>query len=201
MKGIGPATASLLLAVHDPENVIFFSDEVYRWLCADGEKVSPKYTIKEFDEIHGNAKTIMDRLKVSPIEVEKAAFVIIKENEPVYEPKPKSVPSGKPRGRPAKAEGEKELKKETVPGRGRGHDPRTVKVAQKTPLGEPKPRGRPAAVKAEKLATPAKSEPKRRGRPAAVKNEEVITPAKAGDKRRAEEEATPGTGASKRAKV
>ena len=28
LKGVGPATASLLLAVHDPSNVIIFSDEL-----------------------------------------------------------------------------------------------------------------------------------------------------------------------------
>lgn len=140
--------------------------------------MSPKYTVKEFDEIHSNAKTIMDRLKVSPIEVEKAAFVIIKENEPVYEPKPKPVPSGRPRGRPAKAESEKKPKKATVPGRGPGRPRQTAKAAEKTPLGEPKPRGRPPAVKDEGASTPAES----------------------GDKRKAEKETTPGTG-SKRAKV
>lgn len=31
LKGIGPATASLLLAVHDADNVIFFADEAFYW--------------------------------------------------------------------------------------------------------------------------------------------------------------------------
>ena len=37
LKGIGPATASLLLSVFDPEAVVFFSDEVFRWLMWEEE--------------------------------------------------------------------------------------------------------------------------------------------------------------------
>ena len=127
--------------------MIFFSDEGYRWLCADGKKASPKYTTKEFEELFSKAKTLMTKLRVSPIEVEKVAFVLIKENEPVYEPKPKKQPSGLPRGRPRKPESEKKVKKPTVPGRGRGRPPKTTNgVAPKTPKapGEAKKRGRPA---------------------------------------------------------
>lgn len=42
LKGIGPATASLLLSVHDPEHVIFFSDEAFYWLCCEGKKAPTK---------------------------------------------------------------------------------------------------------------------------------------------------------------
>ncbi|KAG7101276.1 hypothetical protein HYQ44_018937 [Verticillium longisporum] len=38
LKGIGPATASLLLAVHRPDDVPFFSDEAYYWLCNGGKR-------------------------------------------------------------------------------------------------------------------------------------------------------------------
>lgn len=31
LRGIGPATASLLLSVFQPDTVPFFSDEVFRW--------------------------------------------------------------------------------------------------------------------------------------------------------------------------
>ena len=147
LKGIGPATASLLLAIHDPDHVIFFSDEGYRWLCAYGEKSSPKYTAKEFEDLFQKAKSLMSKLHVSPIDVEKVAFVLIKENEPVPEPKPKKVPSGLPRGRPTKPESEKKTKKPTVPGRGRGRPPKATNgTAPKTPtaLEEVKKRGRPA---------------------------------------------------------
>ena len=182
MKGIGPATASLILALHDPEKVIFFSDEAYRWLCADGEKASPRYTVKEFDDLHAKSKALIAKLKVSPIDIEKVAYVIIKENEPVKIPKPKAVPSGRPRGRPPLPESEKKPKKVPVPGRGRGRPPgvgakKDVKVEPKTPNGTGK-RGRPAGVKVEKAeATP-----------------------ESGSKRKAADE-TPGTGRSKRAKA
>ena len=98
LKGVGPATASLLLAVHDPKNIIFFSDEAYRWLVADGEKTSIKYDVKEYDALHAKAQALAKKLGSSPIDIEKVAFVIIKENEPVKEPKPAYVPSGLPRG-------------------------------------------------------------------------------------------------------
>lgn len=98
MKGIGPATASLLLSVHDPKNIVFFSDEAYKWLVADGKKISIKYDVKEYEALHAKAQALIKKLGITPIEVEKAAFVIIKENEPVKEVKGPYVPSGKPRG-------------------------------------------------------------------------------------------------------
>jgi hypothetical protein len=193
LKGIGPATASLILAVHDPEHVIFFSDEAYRWLCANGEKASPKYTIKEFDDLHTKAKTIMARLKVSPIEVEKVAYVVIKENEPVTVPKPKPVPSGRPRGRPPLPESEKKPKKPTVPGRGRGRPPGTGTVkntAPKTPNGTGK-RGRPAANKTKEGEAEAEVE---------TEVETAATPPQPSSKRKASD-GTPDTARSKRSKV
>lgn len=198
MKGIGPATASLLLAVHDPEHIIFFSDEAYRWLVANGEKASPKYSVKEFDDLHAKAKALMTKLKVSPIDIEKAAFVLIKENEPVKESKPKPVPSGRPRGRPPLPESEKKPKKPTVPGRGRGRPPGTgtKSAAPKTPNGTGK-RGRPAAAKTEKAEATETTE--------ATEATEVTeateaTPAESGNKRKAADN-TPGTGRSKRSRA
>jgi hypothetical protein len=137
LKGIGPATGSLLLAVHDPENVIFFSDEAYSWLVNGGEKA---------------------RLSVSPIEIEKVAYVIIKENEPVVEPK-LNTSSGRGRGRPRLPENEKKPKKPTVPGRGRGRPKGSTKVPPKLTTGEPRKRGRPpGSTKAKKIAEAAERE-------------------------------------------
>ncbi|TQS34583.1 hypothetical protein Golomagni_05026 [Golovinomyces magnicellulatus] len=81
LKGIGPATGSLLLSIHDPENVVFFSDELYRWLCVDGRKVSLRYTVKEFEKLYEKSKNFMSRIKCTPIELEKVAYVIIIEQE------------------------------------------------------------------------------------------------------------------------
>ncbi|KAF9637106.1 CHL4 domain-containing protein [Lasiodiplodia theobromae] len=33
LKGVGPATASLVLACREPRSTPFFSDEMYRWMC------------------------------------------------------------------------------------------------------------------------------------------------------------------------
>lgn len=112
LKGIGPATASLLLAVHDPENVIFFGDEVWAWLCNNGERSGLKYNVEEFEDVHAKSTALASRLRVSPIDIEKVAFVIIRENEPVVEKRPPYQPSGLPRGRPKMAEHEKKPKKE-----------------------------------------------------------------------------------------
>ena len=178
LKGVGPATASLLLAVHDPSNVVFFSDELYRWLLQDGKKVSPKYTAKEFEELFSKAKSFMSRIKCTPIELEKAAFVIIKENEPVPEPKPKKVSSGLPRGRPKKPDSEKKVK---VPsGRGRGRPPKVITAEERASM----------ATKA------ASGEAKKRGRKPKAKEEEVK-----GDVEAEEVEETAATPASKKRKA
>lgn len=186
LKGVGPATASLLLAIHDPQNVIFFSDELFRWLTAGGKKVKIAYTTEEFETLFAAAKTFMARIKCTPIELEKAAFVLIKEKEPIPEPKPKAVPSGKPRGRPPLPESEKKPKKPTVPGRGRGRpaksDEEKAATAKAKAAAKPAPKPKPAkAEKAEKAAKVSKQETvasKKRGRPTAAEEEETsATPA------------------------
>jgi hypothetical protein len=202
LKGIGPATASLLLAVHDPSNVIFFSDELYSWLLHDGKKVSPKYTAKEFEELFSKAKSFMSRVKCTPIELEKVAFVIIRESNPAPAPKEKKVPSGLPRGRPKKPESEKKAKAPPS-GRGRGRPP-------KASTGEPKAEnGEPKADKGEPKAD--KGEPKKRGRKPKVEEvekkaedeangeeEEEMTATPASKKRKAS--ATPASSAKRDAK-
>ncbi|KUJ24199.1 uncharacterized protein LY89DRAFT_571761 [Mollisia scopiformis] len=159
LKGVGPATATLILSVHDPQNVIFFSDELYRWLVKDGEDVSLKYTTKEFEEVFSKAKAFMSRIKCTPTELEKAAFTLIQENEP--EPKPKKEPSGRGRGRPPLADSEKKPKKVTVPGRGRGRPAGTTKAKTEDGVA-------PKAKKEKKVAAvpAANGETKNRGRPA-----------------------------------
>ncbi|UKZ75445.1 hypothetical protein TrVFT333_003130 [Trichoderma virens FT-333] len=79
LKGIGPATASLLLSVHDPENVIFFSDEAFYWLCCEGKKAPIKYNPKEYLALRTEADTLMKRLGVSAMEIEKVAYVLMKQ--------------------------------------------------------------------------------------------------------------------------
>jgi hypothetical protein len=81
LKGIGPATASLLLSVHDPEKVIFFSDEAFYWLCCGGRAGPIKYDKKEYAELHLKAGKVVQRLGVSPIDVEKVAYVLFKHGD------------------------------------------------------------------------------------------------------------------------
>jgi hypothetical protein len=190
LNGVGPATASLLLAVHDPDHVIYFSDELFKWLINDGaSKPSPKYHSKEFEDLFAKAKAITSKLRVSPISLEKVAFVLIKENEPVREKAEPKVPSGRGRGRPALPDSEKKAKKPTVPGRGRGRPAGTgvtkAKVA-KTPKA--------AKVAKSPAAATASGGGKKRGRPAKAAEEEAEpTPASAtpGKKRKAADDETP----------
>ncbi|OTB05673.1 hypothetical protein M426DRAFT_319658 [Hypoxylon sp. CI-4A] len=79
LRGIGPATASLLLSVHDPHGVIFFSDEAFYWLCCDGKKPPIKYNAKEYRELSATARALIERIGVDATDVEKVAYVLMKE--------------------------------------------------------------------------------------------------------------------------
>ncbi len=163
------------MAIHDPSAVVYFSDELYRWLVADGRKVKLLYSIKEYVALATQAKAFMTRINCTPIELEKVAFTIIKENEPVVEPKPPKISSGNPPGRPAKPDSEKKPKR--VPtGLPRGRPRKEVTsitplkrkavaaeiVKASTGADGAKKRGRPTKT----VAPPASGEKKKRGRPA-----------------------------------
>ncbi|KAJ4408940.1 hypothetical protein N0V85_004158 [Neurospora sp. IMI 360204] len=79
LKGIGPATASLLLAVHDPDHVIFFADEAFYWLCGGGKKVPLKYNVKEYDTLCEKSRALSQRLGVKAIDIERVAFVLMRQ--------------------------------------------------------------------------------------------------------------------------
>ena len=93
LKGIGPATSSLLLSCYDPEMVPFFSDELYRYLHWEEAKSKGwdrkiNYTIKEYKSLFERVAELRERLKkdsgkeVSAIDIEKAAYVLGKEASP-----------------------------------------------------------------------------------------------------------------------
>ncbi|OAA44501.1 ADA HAT complex component 1 [Beauveria brongniartii RCEF 3172] len=82
LRGIGPATASLLLSVHDPTRVIFFSDEAFYWLCGDGKVTKLKYSNREYEMLRRNMESLVQRLRVSATEVEKVAYVLFKRDGP-----------------------------------------------------------------------------------------------------------------------
>ena len=78
LSGVGPATASLLISVHDPDNVLFFSDEAYRWLVCGGKEQPIKYSLKEYEQLEVRGRELMDRLGVGARDVERTAFVIMR---------------------------------------------------------------------------------------------------------------------------
>ncbi|KAI9882794.1 MAG: hypothetical protein M1823_005457 [Watsoniomyces obsoletus] len=87
LKGIGPASASLLLSVYDPLNVPFFSDECFRWVMDgvdDRWNGEIKYDFKSYDKFFDEVVDLRARLKdgneyVSACDVEKVGFVVGKE--------------------------------------------------------------------------------------------------------------------------
>ncbi|RFU34817.1 hypothetical protein B7463_g1567, partial [Scytalidium lignicola] len=88
LKGIGPATASLLLSVYDPTKIVFFSDEAYRWLCAGGNKAAEiKYNFREIDDLFEKSRALMERLQMPALDIERVAYVLMKEDEPLLSKK------------------------------------------------------------------------------------------------------------------
>jgi hypothetical protein len=91
LRGIGPATASLLLSVLDLDEVPFFSDEVFRWVNwdeADSAKGGGwdrviKYTAKEYKEVVERVGDVRERLGVRAVDVEMVAYVLGQEGADV----------------------------------------------------------------------------------------------------------------------
>ncbi|KAK0335794.1 hypothetical protein LTR02_015637 [Friedmanniomyces endolithicus] len=87
LRGVGPATASLLLSVKDEARVPFFSDELYRWALwshetGGGWKREIKYSEKSYMELYPRVQGLRERLKreggetVSALQVECVAYVL-----------------------------------------------------------------------------------------------------------------------------
>jgi len=92
LKGIGPATASLLLSTYDPDTVPFFSDELYRYVHWEPTELggwSRKigYTAKEYAALNLHVAEMRKRLEdesgkdVSAIDIEKIAYVLGREEQ------------------------------------------------------------------------------------------------------------------------
>jgi len=119
LKGIGPATASLLLAVYTTK-APFFSDELYRWAFFEsGDKKGHgwdrpiKYNAKEYLALFERVQQLSDRLQVKTVEAEKVAYVLGKGNlinesgqkgagaarkrKAAEQPDPDLVPASRPR--------------------------------------------------------------------------------------------------------
>ncbi|KAI7551305.1 hypothetical protein KC331_g2632 [Hortaea werneckii] len=97
LKGVGAATATLLMASNDQTNIPFFSDEVYRWIHHDDAPTKPalkgggasgwtrevRYTIKDYLEFYPKVQQLRERLnlesngvQVTALDVEKVAYVL-----------------------------------------------------------------------------------------------------------------------------
>jgi hypothetical protein len=93
LKGVGPATASLILSTVDPERVPFFGDELFRWAMWDTPAPSSKgpagttkgwkrkigYNAKEYVQLVDVVEQVRTRLGVGVDEIERVAFVLGKE--------------------------------------------------------------------------------------------------------------------------
>lgn len=80
-KGIGPATASLLLSVAFPNEAPFFSDELFRWcFWAEGKGKGwdrpINYTPKEYMELFAKVSELRARIGVRAVDAEKVAYVL-----------------------------------------------------------------------------------------------------------------------------
>ena len=79
LRGVGPATASLLLSIYKPSVATFLSDEQWRWVCWDeteGWKKKIRYTLNEWVELILAVVELRERLAVDAAGVEKVAYVI-----------------------------------------------------------------------------------------------------------------------------
>jgi hypothetical protein len=85
LKGIGPATASLLLSVAKPDEIPFFSDELFRWCVWDESgtlerwKRKIKYNVKEYEKVLEGVEGLIERLGVRAVDVERVAWVLGRE--------------------------------------------------------------------------------------------------------------------------
>lgn len=87
LKGVGPATASLILSSYDPVQVPFFSDELFRYLHwsegkGNGWDRKINYTLREYRELYEKTQELRERLEeesgevVKAIDLEKMAYAL-----------------------------------------------------------------------------------------------------------------------------
>lgn len=85
LRGIGPATASLMLSAAYPTTAPFFSDELFRWTFYESGKGNGwdrriKYTAKEYADLYEKVHELVDRLSISAVDAEKVAYVLGKDD-------------------------------------------------------------------------------------------------------------------------
>ncbi|KPI43897.1 uncharacterized protein AB675_6295 [Cyphellophora attinorum] len=78
LTGVGPATGALVLSVYDPNNAVFFQDELFAWCVPEKKDTKLKYDKKEYSELFKRAYDLRERLGdgTQMVELEKASFVL-----------------------------------------------------------------------------------------------------------------------------
>lgn len=78
LKGVGPATGSLVLNIFAPDLIPFFEDELFKWLVPE-HKTKLKYDKKEYGLLLEAALTLMKKHSITAREIEKIAYVVVNE--------------------------------------------------------------------------------------------------------------------------
>jgi hypothetical protein len=76
LNGIGPATGTLILNVFDPVHIPFFQDEMFAWFFPDSKGDKLKYNQKEYLQLLETARSVLARLGVKAVELEKVSYVL-----------------------------------------------------------------------------------------------------------------------------
>lgn len=78
LSGVGPATASLVLAVYKPDLVPFFQDELWAWCLPEKAGTKLKYDKKEYETLFRKSWELRARLgpRTDMVKLEKASFVL-----------------------------------------------------------------------------------------------------------------------------
>ena len=76
LKGVGPATGTLILSVFKPDLVTFFQDETFHWLC-DASQQKLKYDKKEYTLLLSRSLDLIIDQDISAQGLEKSAYVLM----------------------------------------------------------------------------------------------------------------------------
>lgn len=76
LKGVGPATGTLILSVFSPDAVPFFQDELFAWLIPE-HSAKLKYDKKEYSVLLDRALDIVLKKGIEARQLEKAAYVLM----------------------------------------------------------------------------------------------------------------------------
>lgn len=99
LKGIGPATAALLLSTNDAEKLPFFSDELFRWAFWEDRSGARwdrkiKYSLREYRELVAMVDELRKRIGRTALEAEKVAYVLGKQGASLRGPEEASKTPG-----------------------------------------------------------------------------------------------------------